>query len=90
MLPFALNHMTAPTLGWEAFLDPANGLACVGAECRNDLKMPLLAVRIPPGSRPGLPTGGGIFAFALRDDADGNDFVSYITGEDGNAEGARA
>ena len=26
MLPFALNHMTAPKLGWEAFADLAAGL----------------------------------------------------------------
>ena len=36
MLPFALNHMTAPNLGWEAFLDLAKGLGCVGVEFRND------------------------------------------------------
>lgn len=37
MLPFALNHMTAPRLGWEAFLDLAASLGCVGVEFRNDL-----------------------------------------------------
>ena len=37
MLPFALNHMTAPRLPWEAFLDLAKGLGCVGVEFRNDL-----------------------------------------------------
>lgn len=37
MLPFALNHMTAPRLGWEAFLDLAQGLGCTGVEFRNDL-----------------------------------------------------
>ncbi len=37
MLPFALNHMTAPRLSWEAFLDLAKGLGCVGVEFRNDL-----------------------------------------------------
>lgn len=37
MLPFALNHMTAPRLGWEAFLDLAKSLDCVGVEFRNDL-----------------------------------------------------
>ena len=37
MLPFALNHMTAPRLGWEAFLDLATSLGCVGVEFRNDL-----------------------------------------------------
>jgi 2-keto-myo-inositol isomerase len=37
MLRFALNHMTAPNLGWEAFLDLAQSLGCVGVEFRNDL-----------------------------------------------------
>ena len=37
MLPFALNHMTAPRLGWEAFADLAASLGCVGVEYRNDL-----------------------------------------------------
>lgn len=41
MLPFALNHMTAPKLGWEAFLDLAAELGCVGVEFRNDLNGPL-------------------------------------------------
>lgn len=41
MLPFALNHMTAPNLGWEAFADLAVGLGCVGVEYRNDLPGPL-------------------------------------------------
>ena len=41
MLPFALNHMTAPKLGWEAFLDLSAALGCVGVEFRNDLKGPL-------------------------------------------------
>lgn len=37
MLPFALNHMTAPKLGWQAFLKLAKDLDCVGVEFRNDL-----------------------------------------------------
>jgi 2-keto-myo-inositol isomerase len=41
MLPFALNHMTAPDLGWEAFADLARDLGCVGVEYRNDLARPL-------------------------------------------------
>jgi 2-keto-myo-inositol isomerase len=41
MLPFALNHMTAPKLGWEAFADLARDLGCVGVEYRNDLSGPL-------------------------------------------------
>lgn len=41
MVPFALNHMTAPRLGWEAFLDLSKALGCVGVEFRNDFKGPL-------------------------------------------------
>jgi 2-keto-myo-inositol isomerase len=41
MLPFALNHMTTPNLGWEAFLDLAKDLGCVGVEFRNDFKTAL-------------------------------------------------
>lgn len=37
MLPFALNQMTTPNLHWEAFLDLAAELGCVGVELRNDL-----------------------------------------------------
>lgn len=41
MLPFALNHMTTPNLTWDAFLDLARDLDCVGVEFRNDFKRPL-------------------------------------------------
>ena len=41
MPPFALNHMTAPSLSWRAFLDLAADLGCVGVEFRNDFKTPL-------------------------------------------------
>jgi 2-keto-myo-inositol isomerase len=41
MLPFALNHMTAPTLDWLAFADLSARLGCVGVEYRNDLAGPL-------------------------------------------------
>lgn len=37
MLNRALNHMAAPRLDWQAFLDLAAELACVGVEFRNDL-----------------------------------------------------
>jgi 2-keto-myo-inositol isomerase len=41
MLPYALNHMTTPRMGWEAFADLASGLGCIGVEFRNDLDGPL-------------------------------------------------
>lgn len=41
MLPFALNHMTTPKLGWLDFLDLAQSLGCVGVEFRNDFKTAL-------------------------------------------------
>lgn len=37
----ALNHMTVPNLGYEAFLDLAKSLGCVGVEVRNDIDQPL-------------------------------------------------
>src|SRR3989338_6145507 len=46
MLPFALNHMTTPNLGWEAFLDLAKDLGCVGVEFRNDFKTALFEVKM--------------------------------------------
>lgn len=37
----ALNHMTVPGLDYEAFLDLAARLGCVGVEVRNDIPRPL-------------------------------------------------
>lgn len=37
MLPFALNHMTTPRLGYEEFLTLSRMLGCAGVEFRNDL-----------------------------------------------------
>jgi 2-keto-myo-inositol isomerase len=37
----ALNHMTTPDLGYEAFLDLAKSLDCTGVEVRNDIARPL-------------------------------------------------
>lgn len=47
MLPFALNHMTAPRLDWRALADLAAGLGCIGVEYRNDLTGPLFAATPP-------------------------------------------
>ena len=41
MLPIALNHMTAPTLRYDALFDLAKSLGCIGVELRNDLARPL-------------------------------------------------
>lgn len=41
MLPFALNHMTVPRLGYEELFALAQSLGCVGVELRNDLDRPL-------------------------------------------------
>lgn len=38
---WALNQMTTPNLGYEAFLDLAKSLGCAGVEVRNDLARPL-------------------------------------------------
>jgi len=47
MLPFALNHMTAPKLDWLTFADLAARLGCVGVEYRNDLAGPLFGGETP-------------------------------------------
>lgn len=47
MLPFALNHMTAPNLNWLAFADLAARLGCTGVEYRNDLAGPLFGGEAP-------------------------------------------
>ncbi len=58
MLPFALNHMTAPNLGWEDFLDLASGLGCVGVEFRNDLKSPLFGGSDPAAVKAAVAARG--------------------------------
>ncbi len=58
MLPFALNHMTAPNLGWRAFADLAKGLGCVGVEFRNDLKGPLFGGDDPAEVKAALKAAG--------------------------------
>lgn len=60
MLPFALNHMTTPKLGWQAFLDLAKDLGCVGVEFRNDFKTPLF-----DGADPAV-VGAAVKARGLR------------------------
>lgn len=60
MLPFALNHMTTPKLGWEAFLDLAKSLDCVGVEFRNDFKTALF-----DGADPAV-VGAAVKARGLR------------------------
>ena len=60
MLPFALNHMTAPKLGWEEFADLAAGLGCIGVEYRNDLNSPLF------GGVDAASVGAAIKARGLR------------------------
>lgn len=47
MPPFAINHMSAPRLGWRQLLDLAAGLGCVGVEFRNDLGGPLFSGDAP-------------------------------------------
>lgn len=41
MLPFAINHMTVPSLGYRELFSLAKSLGCVGVELRNDLERPL-------------------------------------------------
>ena len=60
MLPFALNHMTTPSLGWQSFLALAKDLGCVGVEFRNDLQGPLFG-----GDDP-ADVGAAVKALGLR------------------------
>ena len=41
MLPFAINHMTVPGLGYRELFRLAQSLGCIGVELRNDLDRPL-------------------------------------------------
>lgn len=41
MLPFAVNHMSAPNLRHDELFDLARALGCIGVELRNDLARPL-------------------------------------------------
>ncbi len=41
MLPFAINHMTVPSIGYRDLFRLAKSLGCVGVELRNDLARPL-------------------------------------------------
>jgi 2-keto-myo-inositol isomerase len=41
VLPFALNHMVAPRMRYDAFLRLAFNTGCTGVEFRNDLPLPL-------------------------------------------------
>lgn len=58
MLPFALNHMTAPNLAWEPFLDLAKSLGCVGVEFRNDLTAPLFGGADPAAVKAAVAARG--------------------------------
>ncbi len=66
MLPFALNHMTAPKMAWEAFLDLAKGLGCVGVEFRNDLTSPLFGGADPSAVKAAV-TARGLRILALAE-----------------------
>jgi 2-keto-myo-inositol isomerase len=47
MLPFAINHMTVPGLGYRDLFRLAKSLGCVGVELRNDLVRPLFDDEAP-------------------------------------------
>ena len=47
MIDFALNHMAAPRLAWDDFLQLAASIGCVGVEFRNDLQGPLFGGDAP-------------------------------------------
>ena len=51
MLPFAINHMTVPNLGYRDLFDLARSLGCIGVELRNDLARPLFDNEDPAAVR---------------------------------------
>jgi len=54
-IPFALNHIAAPSLDTEGFLDLASRLGCIGVELRNDLMDKKLSSRaFFDGLEPGM------------------------------------
>jgi 2-keto-myo-inositol isomerase len=55
----ALNHMTVPRLDYEAFLDLAAALGCVGVEVRNDIERPLFD-GLPPAVAGALAKDKGL------------------------------
>lgn len=58
MLARALNHVTAPGLRWDAVLELAASLGCVGVEFRNDLDGPLFAGDAPEAVKAGAAARG--------------------------------
>lgn len=79
-LPFALNHMTAPTLGWEAFLDLAKATGCIGVEFRNDLKAALFG-GTDPGAVKAAVKARGLRFLALAEVKMFNDWSSAKSAE---------
>lgn len=51
MLPIALNHMTAPRMRYDALLEAAAEIGCVGVELRTDLRGAFLDGDAPEAAR---------------------------------------
>ncbi len=60
----ALNHMTAPAMRYEAFLEMAKDLGCIGVEVRNDIAQPLFDA-MDPAAAGELARGKGLRLLGL-------------------------
>ncbi|NKB27362.1 MAG: hypothetical protein GKR99_07330 [Rhodobacteraceae bacterium] len=85
MLPFALNHMTAPTLRYDSLATLAGRCGCIGVELRNDLGRALFDGADPADVREALEAAG-IRLLALADIAVacGAEAISLIPRNDGH------
>ncbi len=66
MTAFAINQITAPALGFEAFLDLARACGCDGVELRNDLGRPLFD-GLAPGDVAALAGARGLSIYAIAE-----------------------
>jgi 2-keto-myo-inositol isomerase len=80
MLPFALNHMTAPALRFDALAALASRTGCIGVELRNDLGRPLFDGADPTDVRD-VMAGAGLRLLALAEVKAFNDGSDRVLAE---------
>jgi len=76
----ALNHMTVPGLAYEAFLDLAAELDCIGVEVRNDIARPLFDGLVP-GDAGALARSKGLRLVGLSQVYPFNSWSDAVAGE---------
>lgn len=79
-MKFALNQATTPNLSFEAFLDLAAALGCVGVEPRNDLQRPLFDGLVPSAAGE-LTRGKGLRMVGLSQVYPFNDWTTNRAAE---------